>query len=209
MPDYTGAATGALSGAGTGFAIGGPIGAAVGGLAGGAAGLFGKKKKKKRSTFDKNQQQLHSEQYGAFHGEGPLSDLYSYDPEQANQVFDQTIGRKAQRDFQENTIPGLTGAFRSNGLQNSSYLGESLSKAGRDVQESLDALRSKYLYEEQSNAKNAKRNAINEYQNRTTFDVDVGQKNFDISSILNSISPEMKAGLKDYFSGEKATAGTA
>lgn len=209
MADFTGAATGAIGGASAGSAFG-PIGAGVGGLIGGAAGLFGnKKKKKKRSTFDKNQQQLHDEQFGAFHGEGPLGGLYDYDPEQANAVFDQNIARKAQRDFKENTIPGITGAFRKEGLQNSSYAGDALSKAGRDVQENLDALRSKYLYDEESSSKAAKRSAINEYQNRSAFSYDSGtEKGFDIGSILGSITPEMKQELSNYFksSGNKGAA---
>jgi hypothetical protein len=47
-----------VSGATTGFSFGGPVGAGIGGLAGFAKGLFTRKKKKKKkiSTLDKNQQ---------------------------------------------------------------------------------------------------------------------------------------------------------
>lgn len=209
MVDYTGAASGAISGAAAGSMFG-PVGTGVGGALGAAGGLFGKKKKKKRSAFDKNQKQLHDQQFQAFQGEGPLGDLYNYDPEQANAVFDMETARPAQRNFKENIIPEITGNFRSAGLQNSSYVGDSLSKAGRDVQENLDALRAKYLYGQQSESRAAKRNAIDNYQNRSTFAYDTGtEQGFDIGKILGSITPEMKQELSNYFSKDKATAGVA
>lgn len=201
MANYGGAASGALSGAAAGSVFG-PIGSGIGGLIGGITGLFGgnKRKKKKLSSFDKNQQRLNDQQYQGILGKGPLSDLYNYDSESANAVFDQIQARPAQRNFAENTVPTLTGAFRNQGLQNSSYLGDSLSKAGRDVQENLDALRSQYLYNEQKDARGAKRNAVENLQNRNTFAYDAGQKPFDISSILNSINPESINQLKGLFS---------
>lgn len=216
MEDWTGAATGALSGAATGAMIGSVIpgigtgiGAAGGGIVGGVAGLFGggRKKKKKLSSLDKRQKQLNEQQYQGIIGEGPLADLYKYDPEAANAVFDQNTARPAQRNFQEKTVPGITGAFRKEGLQNSSYAGDALSKAGRDVQENLDALRSKYLYDEQKDVTNARRSAVDSLQNRQTFAYDIGQKPFDISSILNSLSPETAKQFKDFFTKEKTTAG--
>ena len=207
MANWSGGGTGALSGASTGASIGSiipgvgtAIGGVVGGLVGGIAGLFGKKnKKKKLSTLDKRQQELNRQQHESILGKGPLADLYNYDPQAANAVFDKNTARPAQRNFAENTVPTITGAFRNQGLQNSSYVGDSLSKAGRDVQENLDALRSQYLYGEQNNAREAKRNAVENLQNRQTFAYDKGESSFDISSILNSITPEMKGQLKDYF----------
>ncbi len=205
--DYAGAATGALSGASAGAIFGGPIGAVAGGLIGGTAGLFGggRKKKKKLSTFDKRQQQLNAQQHQGILGEGPLADLYNYDPESANAIFDQIQARPAQRNFAENTVPSITGAFRNNGLQNSSYLGDSLSKAGRDVQENLDALRAKYLYSEQSNARDAKRNAVENLQNRKTFGYDLspGANASNLDSILGSINPQSLNELFKYFNNNK------
>ena len=208
MANFTSGASGALGGAATGASLGSvipgigtAIGAGVGGLFGGIAGLFGNRKKKKKiSTFDKRQKQLNEQQHQAVLGQGPLADLYNYDPEAANALFDQITARPAQRNFAEKTVPTITGQFRSGGLQNSSYVGDALSKAGRDVQENLDALRSQALYGQQSDARSAKRAAIDNLQNRTTFDYDIGEKPFNISSILNSITPEMKKEFKDYFS---------
>jgi hypothetical protein len=202
MADWTGGAKGALSGASAGALVGSTIpgigtgiGAGVGGLIGGVAGLFGSKKKKKKkiSAFDSKQQKLNDYEHQAVLGEGPLADLYNYNPEEANNVFDQTIGRKAYRDLNEKDIPSVTGQFRSNGLMNSSYAGDALTRLTRDVQENLDAQRTQYLYGEQKDARNAKRNAIQDIQGRSTFAYDKsasGDKGFDIDSVLNSIYPE-------------------
>jgi hypothetical protein len=203
--DFGGGASGALSGAATGAAFGGPVGAGIGGIVGGLGGLFGsgrKKRKKRISSLDKDQQRLNQTQHQSILGEGPLADLYNYNPEQANSVFEQTISRPALREFKEETIPGITGSFRSAGLQNSSYVGDALSRAGRDVQEDLNAKRAKYLYDEQKQARSAKRSAVENLQNRQTFSYDTGAPRsggFDIGSILQSISPDAIAGIRDYF----------
>lgn len=217
MADWTGGATGALSGASTGATIGSvipgvgtAIGAGVGGLIGGVAGLFGggKKKKKKVSSFDKRQKKLNEYEHQAILGEGPLADLYNYDPEAANQVFDKNIANKAYRDLNERAIPGITGQFRSQGLMNSSYAGDALAKLTRDVQENLDAQRTQYLYGEQQDARNAKRNAINSVQGRSTFAYDKAASNsgFDINAVLKSITPDMTDQLADYFKPKAAAA---
>jgi hypothetical protein len=219
MADWTGGATGALGGASTGATIGSvipgvgtAIGAGIGGLIGGVAGLFGgkKKKKKKASSLDKRQQQLNNMQHDSILGKGPLADLYNYDPEAANAVFDKTVANPAYRKFKEDLAPGITGQFRSQGLMNSSYAGDALAKTARDIQENLDAQRSQYLYGEQNNARNAKRNAVENLQNRQTFAYDTSASGggFDINKILGSITPEMTDQLADYFKKKPATAGT-
>jgi hypothetical protein len=204
----SGASSGASAGASIGSIIPGvgtAIGGAVGGLAGGLAGLFGSKKKKKRkkvSTLDKRQQALNEQQYESLLGKGPLADLYNYDPQGANDVFEQIHSRPALREWQEKTIPGITGAFRKEGLQNSSYVGDALAKSGRDVQEQLNALRTQYLYGEQENARSAKRNAVENLQNRSTFAYDNSstEKPFDIGSFLSTVTPEAVNKFKGMFS---------
>lgn len=78
---------------------------------------------------------------------------------------------------------------------NSSYAGDALSRLARDVQESLDTQRAKYMYQQQGDAQNAKRNAIENLQNRNTFGYEQnapeGQGGFDISKVLGSIDPKM------------------
>lgn len=192
--DWGSGASGAASGAITGASIGGPWGAAIGGAVGGLAGLFGggKKKKKKRSAYDKQQQKLYGYEHEAILGEGPLADLYNYDPEAANDVFDKTIANPAYRKFQEKLAPEITGQFRNQGLMNSSYAGDALAKTARDIQEGLDAQRSQYLYGEQKDARNAKRNAVQNIQGRSTFAYDTAAQGggFNLDSILNQITPE-------------------
>ncbi len=203
-----GATSGAASGAATGAAFGGLPGSILGGLFGGITGLFGRKKKaKKRSTLDKRQQQLNEAQSEGIFGRGPLADLYNYDPEKANAVFDQNVARKAYRDFNEKLAPGITGNFRSKGLENSSYVAEALGRTGRDVQENLDALRSQTLYNTENQAREARRNAIENFQNRNTMAYDVNNGGFDIGDVLNSVPKEIIDELVNRYGSKRNTGG--
>lgn len=209
--DYGSGASGAVSGASTGAMIGGPWGAAAGGIIGGVGGLFGsgrKKKGKKISNLDKNQQRVNQNQMDAFTGQGEYADLYGYNPEGANDVFDKTIANRAYRNLNEQGIPSVTGQFRNQGLMNSSYAGDAVAKLTRDVQESLDAQRTKYLYDRESEARNAKRQGIENFQNRENFSLNTGNPGggFDINSVLSQISPEMIQGAKDWWNKPGAQA---
>lgn len=199
--DAGGAASGAAGGALTGLGLGGAPGAVAGGLLGFAGGLFGgRKKKKKRSTLDKRQQMINEQQAQGLMGQGQFADLYNYDPEKANAVFDKNVARRAQRDWSETTVPGITGNFRKMGLEESGYVADAVAKSGRDVQESLDAQRANYLYGQESEARGAKRSAIENYQNRNTQERQTrGQGGFNINDIIKSIPPEAIAGVMDYF----------
>jgi hypothetical protein len=193
------AASGAVSGATIGSTFG-PWGAAIGGLAGGALGLFGKKKKKKPkpiSTLDPQQQKLYNDYIAGIRGEGPFSNLYNFDTEGYNKVFDQTIGRQANRNFQENTIPGITGQFRGSNLMNSSYTGEALSRAGRDVQENLDALRSQNVFQGQQEAQRARRAGITDVLG--THSVPQEKKGI-LDQILGQVGPAAGEYLGGYLS---------
>jgi hypothetical protein len=218
MADWGGAASGALGGAASGATIGSlvpgigtPIGAGVGGIFGGIAGLFGKKKKKKRSTMDRSQKNINDQQYESIFGRGPLSDLYNYDPEKANAVFDKNIANPAYRNLNEKGIPSLTGQFRNQGLMNSSYAGDAVGRLARDTQERLDAQRAQYLYDQENNARSAKRSAVEDFQNRTNFDYDTSARGgFNLDHILKSVDPKILDQLKDYFakSGTQTTTPT-
>lgn len=219
--NWGGGLSGAASGASTGAAIGSvipgigtAIGGAIGAIGGGLAGLFGSKKKKKRkpiSTLDKRQQALNEQQHESILGKGPLADLYNYNPEAANAVFDKTIADPAYRKYKEDLAPSITGQFRSQGLQNSSYVGDALSKTARDIQENLNAQRAQYLYGEQQGARSAKRNAVENLQNRQTFAYDTQAPNpsFNLNSILNSVTPDAVSGLMDMFKGGGSGGGNA
>ena len=203
MADWTGGATGAISGASAGATVAGPVGAVAGGVIGGVAGLFGnkKKKKKKLSAYDKQQQKLYEEEHQALHGEGPFADLYNYDPEAANDVFNRNVADPAYRKYKEDLAPGITGQFRSQGLMNSSYVGDALTKLARDIQENIDAKRAQYMYDQEKESKQAKRQAIQNIQGRQTFAYDTAAQSggFDINKVLDSISPEMLQDVKNYF----------
>jgi hypothetical protein len=207
-PNWGESASGAVQGGVQGAAAGGPVGGVVGAVTGFAKGVFSKKKKKKKpkkvSTLDEKQQKLNDEQYAALKGEGPLADLYNYDPEAANKVFDENIARYAYRDLKEKGIPGVTGQFRSNGLMQSSYAGDAISKLVRDVQESLDAKRSDYLYNEQKAARKSKQDAVENLQNRQTFAYQQpqagggGGSNIPGMDWVNSISSSDVKGASDW-----------
>jgi len=199
--------SGAVSGAGTGFSIGGPPGAAIGGVIGAATGFFGKKKKKKPksiSTLDPQQQQLYNEYISSLRGEGPNSSLFNYDAEGANANFEKNVGRPAYRQFEENVIPGITGQFRKGNIGQSSYTGEALSRAGRDVQENLDALRSNMQFQGQQQANQNKLAGMNNILNMQTqaYQKPGPQQPSTIDQILNSFGPiagDMFAdAVKDY-----------
>ena len=215
--NWGGGASGALSGAASGAMIGSvvpgvgtAIGAVAGGLFGGLGGLFGggnkkRKKLKKLSTLDPQQQALYNDYISSIRGEGPMAGMYKFDEEGYNKVFDQTIGRHAYRNFNENVIPGITGQFRGGNIGNSSYTGESLSRAGRDVQENLDALRSQNIFQGQQQALDRKQSAIQGALNTQTFAYHdpnsgaiSGGGGGGIDSILNSVAPAAGEWFADY-----------
>jgi len=91
----------------------------------------------------------------------------------------------------------------------SSYAGDALSKIARDIQLGLDAQRSQYLYSEQKDATNAKRNAAQNFQGQQNFayDTSAPRGGFNIDSILSSITPEMVNQSKNYFNRQLPRSG--
>ena len=202
--DIGNAASGAVSGAYMGSA-GGPLATAGGAILGGITSLFRKKKKKKqpktRSTLDPQQQTLYNDYIDSLRGEGPMADLYQFDEAGYNDVFDKTIGRPAYRNFQENIIPGITGQYRQGGLMNSSYSGEALSRAGRDVQEGLDAQRSANIFSGQQQARRDRASGIENALNRQTvaYERPEARAPSGIDQILQSVGPQAGQWLADQF----------
>lgn len=202
------AASGAISGASIGSAIpvvGTGIGAAIGGIFGGIGGLFGNKKKKakKLSTLDPQQKALYDQYISALSGQGPHAGMFNFDQQGYNNVFDQSIARPAYRNFQENIIPQITGQFRGSNIGNSSYTGESLSRAGRNVQENLDALRSQNVFAGQQQANMNKQNAIQNILGTQTFATARPQEGNPsvIDQILGSLAPQAGQWFGDYLKG--------
>lgn len=170
MVNIAGGAAGAASGAATGSAFG-PIGTGIGAVGGGLLGLFsgGRKKPKKKSTLDKTQQALYKMYTDALMGKGgQFGDLFNFDADKARDIFQKMYADPAYQNFQENIIPGITGSFRGGNLQNSSYLGGALSKAGTDVQKSLDAQLANMIYQGQQDSVNRRISGINNILNLQT-----------------------------------------
>ena len=199
--DYGTAATGALSGAMVGSSFG-PPGMAIGGVIGGVAGLFGskKKKKKKLSAFDDQQQKLYGETMSALSGKGAGAGMYNFDSDSFNKNFDKTVSNPAYRNFQENIIPNITGQYRQGNLMNSSYSAGALSRAGRDVQENLDAQRSSGAYQGQQQADMNRMNTTQNMLGVSTFGYQQPQQGSSaIDQILGKIGPIAGEWAADYF----------
>lgn len=116
-------------------------------------------------------------------------------------MFNKNVARPAERNFQENIIPQITGEFRGKNLMNSSYTGEALGRAGRNVQENLDALRSQTMYQGQQDINNRRVNEVNNTLNRQTFAMQQPQESKSvIDQIIGSLAPQAGAAVSDYIS---------
>lgn len=195
--DFQTGISGGLSGAATGFSVGGPVGAGIGGVVGLASG-FGKKKKKKTSTLDKNQKKLYGDINSSLYGEGPFNDLYQYDVDSANKNFDMNIARPEYRNFQENVIPKITGQFRSQGIGNSSYTGEALARSGRDLEETLAGKRSDMVFKGQQEALNRKERGIQGVMGTNTQAIDTANKPSLFDDVWKTLGPAAGEYIADY-----------
>jgi hypothetical protein len=169
-----------------------------------ASNLFGKKKAKKRSTLDKYQKQLYKQQNEGLNGEGPLAGLYNFNADKARENYMQNIGKPAYQKFNEEVVPGITGAFRQKGLGNSTYAGQALAREGRNVQNNLNAGMNDYLFRQEESVNNRKQNAINSSLNLNTQAIERPQAN-PLDSILHGAGGEAGKYLfnsfKDVFGG--------
>jgi len=172
MADLGAGALGVASGAATGSTFG-PVGTAIGAIGGGLLGMFGanrKKKPKKLSTLDPTQRGIYNDYASGLRGEGGrFGNIFNFDANQMKDVFQKMYANPAYQNFQENIVPSITGAFRGGNLQNSSYLGGALSKAGTDVQRNLDAHLSNMLYQGQQDAVTRRAQGIQNLLGMQTF----------------------------------------
>jgi len=102
-------------------------------------------------------------------GGGPLADIFNFNPEQTREDFNQQYAQPAYQQFQEEVIPGITGQFRGQNLQNSSYLGGGLAKAGSDVQSGLNAQLSQMLSQAREGAMGRKQSGLQNLLGQQTF----------------------------------------
>jgi len=124
----------------------------------------------KISSLDPEQQKIYQQLATALQGgESSFSDLFGFDPEKMRELYTQQYAEPAYQQFQEEVVPGITGQFRGQNLQNSSYLGGALGKAGTDVQKNLNANLSNMLYQGEQSALNRKQQGLNQILNMQTF----------------------------------------
>lgn len=124
----------------------------------------------KLDTMDPQQKEIFHQLAMALQGGGgPLADVFGFDPNQVTDLFEKSVAQPAYQQFQENTVPGITGQFRGQNLQNSSYLGGALTKAGTDVQRDLDAQLSSMIYNAQQQALGRKQQGVKDLINTQTF----------------------------------------
>lgn len=206
--NYAGGASGALSGAASGAAIGSAvpgigtaIGAGVGGLIGGVSGLFGGGgSAQKKSTLSKTQKGLlKAYNQAIMTGEGPLADVFgSGDVEGLRGFYDRNVREPSLQKFREDVVPAISGQFRGRGLGKSSYLGESLSRAGRDVQTNLDNRFSDMVFQQQEAGRGRKASAINSIMGNQEFAYNEPSKGLG-STLLESIAPAAGEFVGNYF----------
>lgn len=139
----------------------------------------------KMDTMNPQQKEIFSALASALQGGGgPLGDVFGFDPQQVTDVFQQGVAQPAYQQFQEEVVPGITGQFRGQNLQKSSYLGGALGKAGTDVQKNLDAQLSSMIYNAQQQALGRKQKGVSDLLNTQTF----AYSQSPLMSLLNQIA---------------------
>lgn len=161
-------------------------------LAGGAGllgGLFGGRssslKPERVSSFDPTQKKLYEQYANALMGGGgPLADIFNYDPEQLKQLYTQQFAEPAYQQFQEEIIPGITGQFRGQNLENSSYAAGAVGKAGENVQSNLNAQLANMLYNAQQQSLQRKQAGLGNLLGMQTF----AYNDSPLMQLLNQLS---------------------
>lgn len=211
--DWKTGATGAVTGATQGGSIGGPWGALIGAGVGFSTGFLGGEKNRSKnsqpSTFDPQQKQLYDQKIQALEGNGgPLADVYGqFNPELMRDYYEKSYANPQYQEFQQRTVPTITGQFRGHNLQNSSYLGEALSRAGTDVQNNLNAQLSKLLYEGEQSSLTRRGNALENILNMQTHVNERGGPSI-FDNLLNSLAEGSGDILADYLKSRKKTPST-
>lgn len=205
-----------LSGAGTGAIYGaqltgGPWGGVAGGVIGGLAGLFGGTKDNKRpkplDALDPIQRGLYQNQAQALQGGGgPLADIYGqYNPETMRDFYEKSISNPAYQNYQRNIVPTITGQFRGQNLQNSSYLGGALAQAGTDVQNNLNGQMSQLVYQGQQSSLDRRSNALDRILNLQS-NIYPKQQASIFDNLLNSLSKGAGNELERYLERRRSAA---
>lgn len=197
--DWGKGAGGAGTGAIYGGQIGGPAGALIGGGLGALGGFFGDNEPTSRTTMDPQQKQLYEQKTQALQGGGgPLADVYGqYNPQMMKDYYEQAYAQPQYQEFQDNIVPTITGQFRGQNLQNSSYLGGALAKEGGKVQNNLNGQMAQMLYQGQQSQQSRRAGALDSILNLQS-QVHERPQSSVFDNLLSSLSEGAGGMLSDY-----------
>lgn len=137
------------------------------------------------SSLDPTQQGLYGQYAQGLSGQGgQFGDLFDFDPSKVRQQYQEQYADPAMQQFQEQTVPGITGSFRGQNLQDSSYLGGALGQAGTNVQKDLNAQLSRMLQGAEQGAMQRKQGGLNQLLGMQTF----AYQQSPLMQLLNSLA---------------------
>lgn len=171
-PNWSGAAQGAAQGAMAGSTFGAP-GAVVGGTVGGLTGMFSGGTRDSAQKFNRltpeamaMYEQIIASLQGQ--GDGQFNDLYGpFNPQYAENAYQKGVVNPAMRNWNQNIAPGVMERFGDQG--NSSALNNSMSAAGRDLQENLSNQASPFMYEAMLQNQQNRLQGVNTAMNTQAF----------------------------------------
>lgn len=124
---------------------------AAGSIAGGY--LSGRSDKNKETKMQRTQRKLIDQLLSSLNGEGPYSDLYSFDQD----TFNKSFVEPAQALFRNQIAPQIQQQYIASGQQRGTGLDDQLLRAGVD----LDSMINQYMYQAQQDTLNRKQNTFN------------------------------------------------
>lgn len=124
------------------------------GAAGSAAGgyLSGAGSARQESKLEKTKRKLVDQLISSLSGQGPYSDLFSFDED----IFNKSFVEPAKSKFRNQIAPQIQQSFIAGGQQRGTGLDDTLTRAGVD----LDAMLNQYMYQAQQDANNRKTGTI-------------------------------------------------
>lgn len=124
-------------------------------LAAGASALsgwLGGEGSKGQSKSEKQKQKLIDQLLASLTGDGPYSNLFSFDED----LFKQSFIDPAKSKFKNQIAPQIQQSYIASGQQRGTGLDDQLLRAGVD----LDSMLNQYMYQEQQNAQNRSANLL-------------------------------------------------
>lgn len=165
----------------------------LGGL-GGIGGLFGSSKPGKISLLDQQQTDLRDQLIQGLQGQGQFANLFSTDPQQTANLFNQAVAQPAITQFQEEVLPQITGQFRGAGLGNSTFAGQASARAGEGLERQLASALANTQFQQQNTAQNRMQEMLQRILGTPSFGYTQPQQS-GVSNLFNSIAQFGALGL--------------